>query len=163
MVFSCLCCCHSSKKSLFFVCSNRRNLLNLKESSDRLVIIAKGFLKLPNLHMLIKQKRVYYFPETWLEGKSAIPSLVDSPEVLFSASHKAKLFTKNFSKNSNLDESGVSLPIFPSRTNLKLYKISVTLKMFIRAIANLDSSKVSDPDCIPLVALKNCQLLGLLS
>ena len=40
----------------FFVCTNRINLLNLQESSDRLVIIAKGFLKLPNLYMLIKQK-----------------------------------------------------------------------------------------------------------
>ena len=28
----------------------------VKNSSDRLVIVAKGFLKLPNLHMLIKQK-----------------------------------------------------------------------------------------------------------
>ena len=27
----------------------------VKNSSDRLVIVAKGFLKLPNLHMLIKQ------------------------------------------------------------------------------------------------------------
>ena len=39
----------------FFVCTNRINLLNLKKSSDRLVIVAKGFLKLPNLCMLIKQ------------------------------------------------------------------------------------------------------------
>ena len=40
----------------FFFCTNRINPLNLKQSSDRLVIIAKGFLKLQNLHMLIKQK-----------------------------------------------------------------------------------------------------------
>ena len=40
----------------FFICIKRINLLNLKQSSDRLVIIAKGFLKLQNLHMLIKQK-----------------------------------------------------------------------------------------------------------
>ena len=52
---SCLWSCHSFYKS-FFLCTNRINLLNLKESSDRLVIIAKGFLKLSNLHMLIKQK-----------------------------------------------------------------------------------------------------------
>ena len=32
------------------------NLLNLRESLDRLVIIAKGFLKLLNWHMLMKQK-----------------------------------------------------------------------------------------------------------
>ena len=40
----------------FFVCTSQINLLNLKEISDRLVIVAKGFLKLPTLHMLIKRK-----------------------------------------------------------------------------------------------------------
>ena len=40
----------------FFRLHHRINLLNLKLSSNRLVIIAKGFLKLPNLHMLRKQK-----------------------------------------------------------------------------------------------------------
>ena len=38
-----------------------------KVSSDRLVIIAKGCLKLPNLHMIIK-KRFRHFPETLLSG-----------------------------------------------------------------------------------------------
>ena len=41
---------------IFFCCTIRINLLILTYSSDRLVIIAKGFLKLPNLHVLIKQK-----------------------------------------------------------------------------------------------------------
>ena len=49
------------------------------------------------------------------KGKSAIPPLFNDPEVLFSASDKAKLFAENFSKNSNLDGSGISLPVFPSR------------------------------------------------
>ena len=40
----------------FFVCTSQINLLNLKEISDKLVIVAKGFLKLPTLHMLIKRK-----------------------------------------------------------------------------------------------------------
>ena len=40
----------------FFVCTNRINLLNLKYSSSRLVIVVKGFLKPPNLRMLLKQK-----------------------------------------------------------------------------------------------------------
>ena len=35
--------------------------------------------------------------------KSAIPSLFNSPEVLSSASDRAKLFPKNFSKNSGPD------------------------------------------------------------
>ena len=40
----------------FFFCNNRIKLLNLKESSEKLVIVAKGFLKLPNFPMLLKQK-----------------------------------------------------------------------------------------------------------
>ena len=52
------------------------------------------------------------------KGKSAIPPLFNGPEVLSAASDKAKLFAENFSLNSNLDDSGVSLPVFPSRTNL---------------------------------------------
>ena len=60
------------------------------------------------------------------KGKSAIPPLFNGPKVLFSASFKAKLFAENFSKNSNLKESGISFPVFPSRTNLKLHNISVT-------------------------------------
>ena len=63
------------------------------------------------------------------KGKSAIPPLFNSLQVLSSASDKAKLFAKNFSKNSNLDDPGISLPVFPSRTNLKLHKISVTSKL----------------------------------
>ena len=46
------------------------------------------------------------------KGKSAIPPLLNGSEVLFSASDKAKLFTGNFSKNSNFDDSGISLPAF---------------------------------------------------
>ena len=52
--------------------------------------------------------------------------------MLSSASDKAKLFAENFSNNSNLDDSGISLPVFLSRTNLKLH-------------------------CIPVVVLKNCE------
>ena len=76
--------------------------------------------------------------------------------MLSSASDKAKLFAENFSKNSNLDDSGISLPVFPSRTNLKLH-ISVTPKMVRKVIIILDLSKASGPDCIPVVVLKNCE------
>ncbi len=76
--------------------------------------------------------------------------------MLSSASDKAKLFAKNVSKNSNLDDSGISLPVFPSRTNLKLQNISITPKMVKKVITNLDSSKASGPDCIPVVVLKIC-------
>ena len=77
--------------------------------------------------------------------------------MLSSESDKAKLFANNFSKNSNLDDSGISLPLFPSRTNLKLHNISTTPKMVKKVITNLDSSKASGPDCIPVVVLKNCE------
>ena len=45
----------------------------------------------------------------------------------------------------------------PSRTNLKLYNISVTPNMIEKVIMNLDSSKASGLDCIPVVVLKNCE------
>ena len=85
------------------------------------------------------------------KGKSAIPPLFNGPEVLSSASDKPKLFAENFSKNSNLDDSGISLPALPSRTNLKLHNISVTPKMAKKVIMNLDRSKAYGPDCIPVV------------
>ena len=77
--------------------------------------------------------------------------------MLFSGSDKAKLFAKNFSKNSNLEDSGISLPTFPSRTNLKLHNVSVTSKIIKKVIVNLDSSMTSGADCISMVNLKNCE------
>ena len=55
------------------------------------------------------------------KGKSAISPLFNGPEVLSSACDKEKLFPENFSRNSNLDDSDISLPVYPSRTNLKLH------------------------------------------
>ena len=145
----------------FFVCTNRINLLNLKYSLDRLVIIAKGFLKLPILAYKTKESITSQKIGSWdfwqiaesvlNKGKSTIPSLFNGPEVVYSASDTA-VFAKNFSKNSNLDNLGI-----PCRTNLKLHNIYVTPKMVIKVITNLDSSKASSPDCIPVVVLKYCE------
>ena len=77
--------------------------------------------------------------------------------MLSSASDKGQLFAENFSLNCNLDDSGIFLPVFPSRTNLKLHNISVTPKMVKKVIMNLDLSKASGPDCILVVVLKNCE------
>ena len=90
-------------------------------------------------------------------GKSAIHPLFNGLEVLSSASDKAKLFAGNFSKNSNLDYLGISLPVFSSRTNQKLHNISATPKMAKKVLTNLDLPKASSPDCIPVVVLKNCE------
>ena len=67
--------------------------------------------------------------------------------MLSSASDKTKLFA-------------ISLPVFPSRNNQKLYNISVTPKMVKKVRTNLDSSKASGLDCVPLVVLKNCESEG---
>ena len=83
--------------------------------------------------MLIKQKSLSLsrnlalgtFHELLLVLSTKINLLINGLEVLYSASDKAKLFAKNFSKDSDLDDSDISLSIFPSRTNLKLHNISV--------------------------------------
>ena len=82
------------------------------------------------------------------KGKLPIPPLFSGPEVLSSACDKARLSAKN---------SGISLLLFPSRTNQKLHNIPVTPKMVEKVITNLDLSKASGPDCIPVVVLKNCE------
>ena len=70
---------------------------------------------------------------------------------------KQKCSKQNFCLTPNLDDSGISLPVFPSRTNLKLDNISVTPKIVKKVTTNLYLSKVSGPDCIPVVVLKNCR------
>ena len=90
-------------------------------------------------------------------AKSIISPLFNGPELLLSASDKANLFTENFFKNSNLDDPGISLPAFLSRTNLKLHNISVTPTIVKKISMKLDLSKVSGHECIPVVVLKNCQ------
>ena len=87
------------------------------------------------------------------KGKSAITRLLKGQCCLLN-SIKAKLFSKNFSKNS--DNSGISLLAFSSKTNLKLH-ISVIPKLVKKVITNIDSSKASGPDCIPVLVLMNCE------
>ena len=90
------------------------------------------------------------------KGKSALPLLFTDLEVLPSASNKAKLFAKEFAKNSNFSNSGISLPVSPSRTDLNLHNISATPKMVKKVIMNTDLSKASGPNYIPVAVLKNC-------
>ena len=106
--------------------------------------------------MLLKQKSPS-LPRNLAPGTSGELLIVLSTKInlISSASDKAKLFAKSVSKNSNLDDTGISLPVFPSRTNLKLHNVSITPKMVKKVITNLDSSKASGPDCIPVVVLKN--------
>ena len=48
----------------------------------------------------------------------------------------------------------ISLCLF---SRLKLHNISVTPKMVKKVKMNLDLSRASGPDCIPVVVLKNCE------
>ena len=78
--------------------------------------------------------------------------------MLSSASDKAKLSFETFPENSNLGDSGISLPVFSSRTYLKLHNISITLKVVKKVITNFDSLQASGPDCIPVVVQKTLSL-----
>ena len=51
----------------------------------------------------------------------------------------------------------LTIPVFPSRTNLKLHNISVTPKMVKKAITNIESSSTFGFVCILVVVLKNCE------
>ena len=83
--------------------------------------------------------------------------LFNGSELLSWASDEAKSLPKYFSKKSNLEGSGTPSPVFSSRPKLKLCNISVTLKIVKKVIINLDLSKASGPDCIPVVFQKNCE------
>lgn len=56
-------------------------------------------------------------------------SLANGLEVSSFTTDKVKLLALFFSKNSFLDNSGVSLPVFTSTTNLGLQNISASLKL----------------------------------
>ena len=75
------------------------------------------------------------------KDKSAVPPLFNYSRLLPSACDKGKLFSEDFSKNSNLDDSGISWSAFSSRNNLKLQNILVSSKLVEKVITNLDSSK----------------------
>ena len=114
--------------------------------------------------MLLTQFRlsITYFSPFYLDFYDAYTSrflwpLFNGPEVLSSASDEAKLFAEYFSRNANLDDTGISLPVFPSRTDLKLHNIPVIPKMVKKFIMNLDWSNASSPDCVPVVVLQNCE------
>ena len=135
MVFSCLCCCHISWKSLF--CLYQQNKSSESKVKFRHVSNpCKRVLEAAKLAYATKTKEsitshklgsrdFWQIANSVLnKGKSTIPALFNGPEVLSSGSDKAKLFAKNYSKNSNLHDSGISLPVFPSKTNLELHNIS---------------------------------------
>ena len=160
--FSAACAAGIIHRNHFFVFTNRINLLNLKLSSDSVSHCKRGLeavkftyankTKAPITFQKLGSWDFWWIPNSILnKGKYAILPLFNSLKVASSASDKAILFPRNFSKNSsNLEDPGISLPAFPSWTNLKL-RIYVIPKMVKNVIENLESSKASDLDCIPVV------------
>ena len=56
------------------------------------------------------------------KGKSAILPLFKSLQLSYSASDKALLLAENISRNSNLDDSSIPLPVLHFRAQMKLHK-----------------------------------------
>ena len=57
--------------------------------------------------------------------------------------------------NSTLDDSNNPLPDFPSQTAYSIANFKVTVKEVSKLIRDLDVSKATGPDEIPVVVLKN--------
>ena len=87
-------------------------------------------------------------------GKATIPSLINGPEVISTSSGKAKIFASNFAANSTLDDQGHTLPDFPTLTDSSIDSFTIKAKDIAKSIQNLDSSKATGPDGIPVVVLK---------
>ena len=168
MLFSCLCCCAIVHRNLFYRLQQKHKFSESKVRFRQASNLYKRVLEAFKLAYANKTKESITSQKggSWdfrritnsvlNKVKSSIPSLFNGPEVLSSVSDKAKLCAENFLKNSNLVGSGIFLPVFPSRTNLKLHNISLTPKILEKSILSLDLL-ASGPDCIPVVILKNCE------
>ena len=55
-----------------------------------------------------------------------------------------------------MSQLSLNTHIFHSRTSLKLHNYALTSMIVKKVITNLNLSKASSPDCIPVVVLKNC-------
>ena len=161
MVFSSLCCCHIYRNHFFRLYQQNKSFES-KSKFRQLVIIAKGFLKLPNMHMLLQQKSPCVPRNLVLatigELLIVFRTKVNHLYLLYSSSQRCcLLYLIKQNWEFYLHDSSISLPIFHCGTNLKQHNISITRKMVKKVITNLDSSKASSPDCIPVVVLKNCE------
>ena len=144
--FSAACTATIVHRNHFFVCTNIINLLNLKKSSDRLAIIAKRFLKLPNLHMLLKQKSLSLpknlalptFNE-WFLNKGKFTITLYSVAQRYCLLHliKQNFLLKTFLRTLILMIWITLYLFFSSQTNLKLHNVSITPKMVKKIIKSV--------------------------
>ena len=132
------------------------------------MIIAKGFLNVPSLHILIKQKHPSLPRNLALRTFGKLP-IVFSTKVnllylLYSTTQRCCLlhlinqncFQKIF-RRSLILMTQVSLYLFSLLELIWNCRIYLTPKVGKNTIMKLDLSKASGPDCIPVVILKNCK------
>ena len=127
------------------------------------MIVQKGF---SNLHMLIKQKSPLLPRNLTLRTLSELLKVfsakVNLLNSLLYSQPRSVLFPRNYSLKTFLGTL-----ILMNRVSLYLFYLAeriwnciifmLTPKIFKKLITNLDSSKASSPDCIPILVLNNCE------
>ena len=135
-------------RNRFFRCTNNKSSeskVNFRQTSNR----CKRVLEAAKLAYANKTKELITSEKLGFRDLLVFSAKVNLLYLLYSTARrcclrhliKAKLFAKNFSNNSNLDDSDFSWPVFPCRTNLKLHNVSVTPKMVKKVTMNLDLSQ----------------------
>ena len=148
MVFNCLCCCQSSYKSFFCLYQHNKSSeskVKFRRASNRCERIPQddkvGYANKIKAFMTSQKPGSREMANCWRiaqrilkNGESAILFLFSASDVLSSASDKAKLLDKNIYANSNVDKSVNYLPVFSSRTYLRLHYFFVTPKAIKKLI-----------------------------
>ena len=145
MVFKCLCCCQSSYKSFFCLYQHNKSSeskVKFRRASNRCERIPQdakvGYANKIKAFMTSQKpgsREIWRIAQRILKnGESAILFLFSASDVLSSASDKAKLLDKNIYANSNVDKSVNYLPVFSSRTYLRLHYFFVTPKAIKKLI-----------------------------
>ena len=88
-------------------------------------------------------------------GKAAIPTLIEGPTQVISSTDKANIFASKFAAHSTLDDLGCPLPDFPPVTDERLSDFKVSAGQVASLIKELDATKATGPDNIPVVVLKH--------
>ena len=91
------------------------------------------------------------------KSKSSSTPLVNvDGSVSVSSDSKAQRLCDQFASNSTINDTGVQLPTFPPRTQHSLPLPRISSKRVQKIIFQLDSSKASGPDSIPVTVLQHC-------
>ena len=77
---------------------------------------------------MYQQNKSFEFKVKFRKANNHCKTVLEAVKLAYAT--KRKLFAKNLFKNSNLDDSGLSLPVFPSRTFLDCWKVSSVVPVF---------------------------------